>query len=56
MLLEKSIKISLNLLDWNLTNIVKYIIIFPAEDMQKIIPDRKKVLKPVRILKKNSEY
>ena len=35
MLLEKSIKISLNLLDWNTTNIVKDILIFPAEDMQK---------------------
>ena len=35
MLLEKSIKVSLNLLDWNTTNIVKDILIFPTEDMQK---------------------
>ena len=35
MLLEKSIKVSLNLLDWNTTNIVKDILIFPTEDIQK---------------------
>ena len=35
MLLEKSIKVFLNFLDWNTTNIVKDIFIFPTEDIQK---------------------
>ena len=34
-LLEKSIKVFLNLLDSNTTNIVKNIFIFPAEDIPK---------------------
>ena len=51
MLLEKSIKVFLNFLDWNTTNIVKDIFIFPTEDIQKkITPGCEKVLtlqKPV---------
>ena len=35
-LLENSIKVFLNLLDSNTTNIVKDIFIFPTEDIQKI--------------------
>ena len=53
MLLEKSIKVFLNFLDWNTTNIVKDIFIFPTEDIQK---NREKVLtlqKLVQIKKKN---
>ena len=34
-LLEKSTKVFLNFLDWNTTNIVKDIFIFPTEDIQK---------------------
>ena len=34
-LLEKSIKVFLNLLDSNTTNIVKNIFIFPTEDILK---------------------
>ena len=34
-LLEKSIKVFLNLLDLNTTNIVKNIFIFPTEDILK---------------------
>ena len=52
MLLEKSIKVFLNFLDWNTTNIVKDIFIFPTEDIQK---NREKVLtlqKLVQIKKK----
>ena len=33
--LEMSLKVFLNLLDSNTTNIVKNIFIFPAEDIQK---------------------
>ena len=54
MLLEKSIKVFLNFLDWNTTNIVKDIFIFPTEDIQK---NREKVLtlqKLVQIKKKNN--
>ena len=53
MLLEKSIKVFLNFLDWNTTNIVKDIFIFPTEEIQK---NREKVLtlqKLVQIKKKN---
>ena len=53
MLLEKSIKVFLNFLDWDTTNIVKDIFIFPTEDIQK---NREKVLtlqKLVQIKKKN---
>ena len=49
----------LNILDSNTTNIVKDIIIFSTEDIQKITPGREKVLtlqKPAPVLKKNSEY
>ena len=56
MLLEKSIKVFLNFLDWNTTNIVKDIFIFPTEDIQK---NREKVLtlqKLVQIKKKTTEY
>ena len=56
MLLEKSIKVFLNFLDWNTTNIVKDIFIFPTEDIQK---NREKVLtlqKLVQIKKKKTEY
>ena len=45
----------LNILDSNTTNIVKNIIIFSTEDIQKITPGREKVLtlqKPVSVLKK----
>ena len=45
----------LNILDSNTTNIVKDIIIFSTEDIQKITPGREKVLtlqKPVPVLKK----
>ena len=45
----------LNILDSNTTNIVKNIIIFSTEDIQKITPGREKVLtlqKPVPVLKK----
>ena len=54
MLLEKSIKVFLNFLDWNTTNIVKDIFIFPTEDIQK---NREKVLtlqKLVQIKKKKN--
>ena len=56
MLLEKSIKVFLNFLDWNTTIIVKDIFIFPTEDIQK---NREKVLtlqKLVQIKKKKTEY
>ena len=56
MLLEKSIKVFLNFLNWNTTNIVKDIFIFPTEDIQK---NREKVLtlkKLVKIKKKKTEY
>ena len=55
MLLEKTIKVFLNLLDSNTTNIVKDIFIFSTEDIQKIAPGREKVLtlqKPVQNLKR----
>ena len=55
MLLEKSIKVFLNFLDWNTTNIVKDIFIFPTEDIQK---NREKVLtlqKLVQIKKKKQQ-
>ena len=53
-LLEKSVIVFLNLLDWNTTSIVQDIFIFPTK-YKKIKPGRKKVLtlqKPVWILKK----
>ena len=59
MLLEKSIKFFLNLLDSNIANIVKNIFIIPTEDIQKIIPGRKKVLtlqNPDQIFKKNCHH
>ena len=53
-------KIFLNLLDSNTTTIVKDILIFPTEDVQKkITTGREKVLtlqNPVQILKKKSEF
>ena len=55
-LLEKSKKFFLNLLDSNTTKVVKDIFIFPTEDItKKITFGRKKMLtlqKPVQILKK----
>ena len=59
MLLEKTIKVFLNLLDSNTTNIVKDIFIFSTEDIQKIAPGREKsadTAKTSSKFEKNSEY
>ena len=53
-LLEKSIKVFLNFLDWNTTNIVKDIFIFPAEDIQKNREKGLTLQKLVQIKKKQN--